>query len=73
MILKRQRDRGNALDALEEKYRRIEEERQAKKVKKGKGAKTQVDEPPELDDEAFAKLQREMFGGKGSKGKKAKA
>ncbi|WWC63507.1 uncharacterized protein I303_106110 [Kwoniella dejecticola CBS 10117] len=36
LIMKRQRERENGLNALEEKYRKIEEERASKKAKKGK-------------------------------------
>lgn len=47
LILKRQRERGNAFDAMEEKYRKLEEESRAKKkAKKGKGKKEETDEIP---------------------------
>lgn len=47
LILKRQRERENAFDAMEEKYRRLEEESRAKKkAKKGKGTKKETEEMP---------------------------
>jgi len=45
LILRRQKDREGGLDRLAEKYRKIEEEERAKKVKgKGKKGKVQKDE-----------------------------
>lgn len=47
LILKRQRERESAFDAMEEKYRKIEEDARAKKkAKKGKGKKKETEEMP---------------------------
>ncbi|GFZ50788.1 hypothetical protein JCM24511_08546 [Saitozyma sp. JCM 24511] len=74
LILKRQREREGGLDALAEKYRRIEEEerekKKAKKATKGKKANgneaADLDENgmPEISDADFEALQAKMFGGK---------
>ncbi|KAK4686445.1 hypothetical protein P7C73_g3694, partial [Tremellales sp. Uapishka_1] len=82
MILKRQRERGNGLDALEEKYRRIEEEGRERKRAKGKGGKAakgkkkeaEEEAMPEISDADFEALQANLFADKdGKKSKKAKA
>jgi DnaJ family protein C protein 9 len=44
MIVKRQREREGGLNALEEKYRRIEEEEREKKRAKGKKGNAVVEE-----------------------------
>lgn len=47
LILKRQRERESAFDAMEEKYRKIEEDARAKKkAKKGKRKKEETEEMP---------------------------
>ncbi|WVW85402.1 hypothetical protein I302_107440 [Kwoniella bestiolae CBS 10118] len=74
LILKRQRERENGLDALEEKYRKVEEERAGKRAKKGKGKKEkQHGEMPEISDADFEALQAKMFSDKEKKGKKSKS
>ncbi|ODN83563.1 hypothetical protein L202_01683 [Cryptococcus amylolentus CBS 6039] len=73
LILKRQRDREGALDAMEEKYRKLDEEARAtKKAKKGKGKKEDAGEPPELSEADFEALQAKMFGKKDSESKPKK-
>ncbi|ORX38300.1 hypothetical protein BD324DRAFT_620335 [Kockovaella imperatae] len=67
LIRKRQTDRAGGLDALAEKYARIEEEERAKKKAK-KGGKASTSGTKEMTDEEFAALQAKMFGDK--KGKK---
>ncbi|WWC90560.1 uncharacterized protein L201_005496 [Kwoniella dendrophila CBS 6074] len=77
LILKRQRERENGLNALEEKYRKIaEEERANKKAKKskskskGKGKKLEENvEMPEISDADFEALQAKMFPKKDTKSK----
>ncbi|WVR09421.1 hypothetical protein IAU60_006488 [Kwoniella sp. DSM 27419] len=69
LILKRQRDRQGGLSALEEKYKKIEEEARAKKkAKKGKGGVKDMasDEGvPGISDADFEALQAKMFAKKG--------
>ncbi|WVQ72011.1 hypothetical protein IAR50_001555 [Cryptococcus sp. DSM 104548] len=73
LILKRQRDREGALDAMEEKYRKLDEEaRVAKKSRKGKGKKQDVEEPPEISEADFEALQAKMFGRQDSESKPKK-
>ncbi|OXG76487.1 DNAJ domain-containing protein [Cryptococcus neoformans Gb118] len=63
LILKRQRERESAFDAMEEKYRRLEEESRAKKkAKKGKGTKKETEGMPKISDADFEALQAKMFG-----------
>ncbi|ORY35822.1 hypothetical protein BCR39DRAFT_512410 [Naematelia encephala] len=73
IMLKRQRERMQGLNGLEEKYRKIEEEAQAKKKKArtGKVSKDKEENPPEISDADFDALQAKMFGDK--QAKKAKA
>ncbi|KIR67948.1 hypothetical protein I312_104800 [Cryptococcus bacillisporus CA1280] len=68
LILKRQRERESAFDAMEEKYRKIEEDARAKKkAKKGKRKKEETEEMPEISDADFEALQAKMFGTGNSK------
>ncbi|CAD6568429.1 MAG: hypothetical protein TREMPRED_004537 [Tremellales sp. Tagirdzhanova-0007] len=64
IILKRQREREGGLDALEEKYRRLEEEERQRKRTKGKRGKVVAEEDgPVLDisEADFEALQANMF------------
>ncbi|TXT08876.1 hypothetical protein VHUM_03004 [Vanrija humicola] len=76
LIRARQGARTVSIQSLEAKYRQIEEDAKARSSKKRKGKA--VEDPPDLDDEAFAALQAKMFGDKaksagGPKDKKRKA
>ena len=75
LILKRQKDREGGLDALADKYAKMEEdERAKKKAKRGKGKKEGVNGTKEMTDEEFAALQAKMFGDKDqAKDKKGRA
>lgn len=78
LIRARQGSRTVGIQSLEAKYRQIEEDAKARNSKKRKGKA--VEDPPDLDDEAFAALQAKMFGdkakgaggGKGDKKRKTK-
>ncbi|KAL7422373.1 hypothetical protein Q5752_003019 [Cryptotrichosporon argae] len=61
LIQRRQDKRKSGLDALEEKYRALEE--QGKKKRKGKKSQA-VGEPPEISDADFEALQAKMFAKK---------
>ncbi|KAJ4365350.1 hypothetical protein N0V85_009260 [Neurospora sp. IMI 360204] len=63
LILARQQSRGNMFDKLAEKYG-------AKP--KGKGGKRKAEEPPELDEEEFQRIQAGLGKGGSSGAKKAK-
>ncbi|KAL1405788.1 hypothetical protein Q8F55_007464 [Vanrija albida] len=68
LIRARQGMRTVGIQSLEAKYRQIEEDAKARnKKRKGK-----VEDPPDLDDEAFAALQAKMFGDKAKGGAKDK-
>ncbi|WVQ79710.1 hypothetical protein IAT38_001810 [Cryptococcus sp. DSM 104549] len=76
LILKRQRERESGFDAMEEKYRRIEEEARAKKkAKKGKGKKQEGEEVamPDISDADFEALQAKMLAKKNAEPSSTKA
>ncbi|WWC71373.1 uncharacterized protein I206_105328 [Kwoniella pini CBS 10737] len=80
LILKRQRERENDLNNLEEKYKKLEEERLSKKSKKSKGKKVieqeNIGNMPDISDADFEALQAKMFAKKDkpqSNGKKVKS
>ncbi|WVN86184.1 uncharacterized protein L203_101345 [Cryptococcus depauperatus CBS 7841] len=64
LILKRQRERESAIDVMEEKYRKIEEEARAKKKSRKTKSKKEIEEPPEISDADFEALQAKMFADK---------
>ena len=68
LILKRQNERGSVLDKLAAKYAGIEEKGSGKSAKNRKRKSNDMDgvnddlaNPPDIDDETFAKLQKELF------------
>ncbi|KIR33471.1 DNAJ domain-containing protein [Cryptococcus deuterogattii MMRL2647] len=68
LILKRQREREGVFEAMEEKYRKIEEDARAKKkAKKGKGKKEETEGMPEISDADFEALQAKLFGTENSR------